>query len=98
MSCVVVHKLRQCKATLVSGKVPEVPPHPKREKRRLLFHPNLDVVRKRNHAHCLPDAEANTRCHTTVETLDTVLFVDECESVQDRQLGRSVRVGSSLGH
>ena len=63
-----------------------------------LFHPNLDVVGERNHAHRLPDTESNTRSNTTVKAFDAVLLVDEGESVEDRQLGGSVRVGSGLGH
>ena len=63
-----------------------------------LLHPNLNIIRKRDHANRLPDAEGNTRCNTAVESPDAVLLVDEGESIEDRQLGGSVRVGSSLGH
>ena len=67
-------------------------------KRISFFHPNFDVVRKRNHTHRLPDTEGDTRSDTTVETLDSVLRVDVFESVKDRQLGRPVRVVSGFGH
>jgi len=71
---------------------------PTKRKVQSLFHPFLDVVRERNHAHRLPDTEADTRSNTTVETFDAVLLVNVAERVEYRQLGGSVRVSSSFGH
>lgn len=68
----------------------------KEKKKASLFHPLLNVVRKRDHAHRLPDTETDARSDTTVETSDAVLFVNEGKSVENRQFCRSVRVGSGL--
>ena len=59
-------------------------------KKSSLFHPFLDVIRKRDHAYRLPDAEANARSDTTVETPDAVLPVNKGKSVENCQLGGSV--------
>ena len=97
------HNLCHCSVTLISGKESPLNEHggiliPIERKVKLFFHPFLDVVRERNHAHRLPDTEADTGGNTTVETFDSVLLVDEAESVEYRQLGGSVRVGSGLRH
>lgn len=66
--------------------------------RASFFHPFFDVVRERDHAHSLPDAEAYTGGDTTVKALHAVLLIDESKGIENRQLGRSVHVSSSLGH
>ena len=70
----------------------------KNKKKASLFHPILDVVRKRDHAHRLPDTEANTRSDTTIEAPDSVLLINKRKSVENRQFSGSVRIGSGLGH
>ena len=67
---------------LLTGR--EVSSSQTREKRKSLFHPNLNIVCKRDHAHCLPDTKSNTRSNTTIETFNSILLVDEGESVEDR--------------
>lgn len=76
----------------------EVSSSPEERKCASPFYPSLDVVRKRDHAHRLPNPEGNARCDTTVETLHPVLPVDEGKSVQNCRLSGSVGVRSRLGH
>ena len=52
--------------------------------------PGLDVVGERHHADCLPDAQADARRDTAVETLDAVLLVNVCQGVHNRWLRRCV--------
>lgn len=49
-------------------------------------------VTKSNHADGLPDAQTNTRSHTTVETTDAIAVVDVLESLADGQVLGAVRV------
>lgn len=57
--------------------------------------PSFDIISERDHADGLPDAKTDTRGDTTVEALDTVLFVDVRQCVQDRQLfGTTCRASS----
>lgn len=49
-------------------------------------------VTKSNHADGLPDAQTDTRSHTTVETTDAVAVVDVLESLADGQVLGAVRV------
>lgn len=62
------------------------------------LHPNLDVVRERNHANRLPDAQTNAGRYSSVETFDAVLFVDEVQRVQDRKLFWAVSIRRRLCH
>lgn len=49
-------------------------------------------VTKSHHANGLPDTQANTRRHATVETLNTIGIIDILESLANSQVLRSVRV------
>ena len=53
--------------------------------------PCFHIVSERYHADRLPDAKSNTRCYTSVQALDAVLFINVTQRVEDRELGRSVR-------
>lgn len=59
--------------------------------------PDFDVVRKGNHAYCLPDTQANTRSNATVKTLEAVITIDVSKRVSYRQFRRSI-CRSALRH
>lgn len=55
-------------------------------------------VTKSHHADGLPDTQANTGCHTAVQTLDTVRVVDVLESFADSKVLGAVGVLSLALH
>ena len=87
MHCV-VHNLYHCNVTPISRKSHFLTSmkvsSSQEETRTSLFHPGLDVVRKGDHAHRLPNAETNAWSDTTVEAADAVLPVDETKSIENR--------------
>lgn len=62
------------------------------------LHPCFHIIREGYHADGLPDTQSYTRSNAAVETLNAIFFVDEAQSIHDRELSGSVGIGSPLGH
>lgn len=57
--------------------------------------PSFNIVCEGNHANSLPDTQADTGRHTTVETFYAVLLVDVRECVHDGRVDGTV---GGFGH